>query len=557
MHQNGAAVPSSRGAPGLPRTSAAQRVGFFTLANEGTHVALPCAMNTKTVFSLTLLLGVLAAGPDAVAADEAPSVSLLVEGATIIPVDGTGTYIEAGWLTVGDDGRILALGVGAPPDGLAPHRTLDGRGRIVIPGFLSGHSHLYQSPFRGIGAHETLIGWVGCYHRTYGPRYHPTDLYWYSKHGAMDYLAHGITTIFDWTLNAGWSVDRYVDLFRGSLDSGARVIFGYGADLDRDLAENRRMLAQYLEIIEREGIDASHPRVPAVWMSGLGLLSGEASATMEFTLAREFDLPMQVHYLEEPEPVYTGIQRGLFDVYEKTGVLGPSFNFAHFINTTDEILERTAASGTAMVWNPLSNGRLASGLADIPKYRRYGIAVGMGLDGQASADLSDPFENMRMGMYAIRMKYQAADALMPLDMLRFHTIGTAEIFGIADEVGSLEPGKRADFLVLDLRDPETSPVIHPVEHVVLAASADNIEGIYVGGELVVDRGRFTRVDQDRVAEEISWRLARVRSRIAEDEAAGEIERGPAFKGLKQYQQKSIDPELGHPGYGRPRGSAAP
>ncbi|MGJ3241372.1 MAG: amidohydrolase family protein [Opitutales bacterium] len=502
-------------------------------------------------FRLPVLLAGLSLLLHAAVAETASPPRLLVRNATLIPVDGSGMYLENGYLLVTEDGRIAEVGMGSPPDLPEGVAVVDATGKFVVPGFLSGHSHLYQSPFRGLGAHHTLHGWIYCYHMTYGPYYDPSDLYWFSKHGAMDYLGHGITTIYDWTLNGGWTSYEYSDLFRGSLDSGARILFGYGPDRGRSLEVNRVLLEEYLAIIEAEGIDASHPRVPAVWMAGLGLLDGRETATMEFTLAREFNLPMQVHYLEEPHPPYVESQQALFPLYDEIGVLGPDFNFAHFINVTEPILERTAETGTGMIWNPLSNGRLASGLADIPHYREHGIEVGMGIDGQASADVSDPFENMRLGMYAIRMKYQAGEAMMPLDVLRMHTIGTARVLGIDDEVGSLEPGKWADFLIVDPRDMETSPPIHPIEHLVLTCSVANLEAVYVGGEQVVMRGRFLQADHAEAMREVDWRLARIRQKIAEAREAGTLDRGVVFPNVEGYEARSFTDDLEHPRYGKP------
>jgi len=424
----------------------------------------------------------------------------------------------------------------------------------TIEGVLSGRSHLYQSPFRGLEVHHTLLGWIYCYHMSYGPFYDSTDLYWFSKHGAMDYLGHGITTIYDWTLNGqGRSVDNYVDLYRGSLDSGARIIFGYGVDLGRSPEKNWSMLEEYLKIIKEEGIDASHSRVPAVWMAGLGLLNGRESTTMELNLAKEFDLPMQVHYLEDPEPNYVKIQQELFPVYDEVEMMGPNLNFAHFINVTEPILERTSESGTTMVWNPLSNGRLASGLPDVPHYIELGIEVGMGIDGQASADISDPFENMRMGLYATRMKYQDASIMMPLDILRLHTIGTARVLGIADEVGSLEVGKWGDLIIVDPRSMETSPVINPIEHVVLACSVANLDQVFVVGELVVQRGTFTQVDHQETKDEVTHRLARVQSKVDAAREAGTIEQKAVFPGLTEYEdQQHFTEDHEHPTYGNPK-----
>ncbi len=478
---------------------------------------------------------------------------MVVESATIIPVDGSGEYIDSGYLLVDGSGKILDVGVGEPPMELGSEVVrVDGTGKIIMPGFLSGHSHLYQSPFRGLGVHHTLLGWIYCYHMTYGPFYDPSDMYWFSKHGAMDYLGHGITTIYDWTLNNSENVDDYVDLYRGSLASGARIIFGFGSDMGKSLEENRAFLEEYLEIIKREGIDASHPRVPAVWMAGLGLLNGRERATMEFTLAKEFDLPMQVHYLEEPDPTYVDIQRGLFGLYDEMGMMGENLNFAHFINVTDDILKRTGESNTSMIWNPLSNGRLASGLPDIPHYQKFGIEVGMGIDGQASADVSDPFENMRMGMYAIRMQYQRADVMMPLDVLRMHTIGTARVLGVEDQVGSLEVWKWADFIVLDPRAMETSPVINPIEHVVLTCSVANLESVYVGGEKVVERGAFLQVDQNELKNEVTWRLARIREQVDDAHSQDVWDRGTVLPGLEEYQQNHFSDDHEHPTYGRAR-----
>ncbi|MDQ8196295.1 amidohydrolase family protein [Coraliomargarita sp. SDUM461004] len=508
------------------------------------------------LFALTLLLPLAFGALTSASAAEAKA-KLLIENATIIPVDGSGRYYESGYVLIDAEGKIASVGAGQAPDSMSAEQAIDATGKIVMPGFLSGHSHLYQSPFRGIGAHHNLMGWIYCYHRTYGPHYDASDLYWFSKHGAMDYLGHGITTIYDWTLNAGGNtVDEYVDLYRGSLDSGARIIFGYGVDLDKSAEENHSMLERYLEIIKEEGIDASHPRVPAVWMAGLGLLNGRESTLMEMSLAKEFDLPIQVHYLEDPEPNYTKIQQGLFPVYDEAGVMGANLNFAHFINVTDPILERSGESGTTMVWNPLSNGRLASGLADIPHYEEMGIEVGMGIDGQASADISDPFENMRMGLYATRMKYQDATIMMPLDVLRYHTIGTARVLGIEEQVGSLEVGKWGDLILIDPRSMETSPVINPIEHVVLACSVANLETVFVAGEAVVERGEFTQVDYEETKNEVTRRVALVQTKVDADHAAQDpsvMDQRPIFQGLTEYKdQKHFTEDHEHPTYGKPK-----
>src|SRR6202012_1823856 len=166
-----------------------------------------------------------------------------------------------------------------------------------------------------------------------------------------------------------------------------------------------------------------------------------------------------------------------------SGLLSKQLIFGHFIHTNSFILAESAKAGAAMSWNPLSNGRLASGVAGIPAYLKAGIRGGMGVDGEASADLADPFENMRAGLYAIRDKYESAAIMSPYDVLRLHTMGSADVLGIADKVGSLEPGKQPDFLVID--PTHFAHVFDPYAPLVFVTSQPDLERVYVSGDLMV------------------------------------------------------------------------
>jgi cytosine/adenosine deaminase-related metal-dependent hydrolase len=198
----------------------------------------------------------------------------------------------------------------------------------------------------------------------------------------------------------------------------------------------------------------------------------------------------------------------------KLGAVFPGMTFAHFIHTDERILATAGRAGAAMIWNPLSNGRLASGLPDIPAYQEHGIRIGMGLDAQATADIADPFENMRMGMYALRMQHHSARAMTPSDVLYLHTLSTADVLGVADRVGSLEPGKLADFLIVDPRRPSTGPLFDATATLVLACSAANIESVWVAGERRVERGRITTPDYQAVIADVERRVAAIKRRLA-------------------------------------------
>jgi cytosine/adenosine deaminase-related metal-dependent hydrolase len=241
----------------------------------------------------------------------------------------------------------------------------------------------------------------------------------------------------------------------------------------------------------------------------------------------EFGALNQTHFLSEAYRL-TADGRRLgkeevqkhFQNFVDTGTLGPNQYFGHFIHTNDAIVAQTAAAGSAMSWQPLSNGRLGSGIADIPKYLALGLKVGMGVDGEASADIASPFENMRMGLYVIRATYGSASVMQAIDVLRMATIGSAEVMGVADKIGSLEVGKLADFLVIT----PPSPVFDVAATVVFAVNNANIDAVYVGGQKLVDRLAFTRSDATRVDKEVKMRVGRLQT-LAQNPAVGSTARG--------------------------------
>ena len=165
-----------------------------------------------------------------------------------------------------------------------------------------------------------------------------------------------------------------------------------------------------------------------------------------------------------------------------------------------------------MSWNPLSNGRLASGTADIPACLKAGIRVGMGVDGEASADVADPFENMRSGLYAIRDKYEDATIMSPYDVLRMHTMGSADVLGVADRLGSLEPGKFADFLMVDPTRFRT--VFNPYASLVFVAGERDLERVYVGGDLLVQNGALLKQDMANRHTSYQQQIGDIQGRMA-------------------------------------------
>jgi 5-methylthioadenosine/S-adenosylhomocysteine deaminase len=414
-----------------------------------------------------------------------------------------------GYILVADDGTIAQIHAGDPPLALMASQTYDGQGAWVIPGFISAHSHLWQAAYRGLAANQTLPGWIDDLYGRHALHNSPDDFYWFTLYGCYDHLQHGITAAYNFNYggtgwqNKGNAFDE--SEFRAESESGLRFVHGYQPDSmkpDSTVDAARQRLKSFLDWTVAQPHNTAFL---SVMINGSTAFNNTVQqAVMEAALGKQFHLGNETHFVEAPEN--QGEQRSKFRWMLDSGLVNDQLIFGHFIHTDEFILAETAKAHASMSWNPLSNGRLASGVADIPKYLRLGIRVGMGVDGEASADLADPFENMRTGLYAIHDKYEDATVMSPYQVLWLHTMGSADVLGVKDKLGSLEPGKFADFVVID--PARLGRVLEdPYSNLVLVAAEPDIERVYVGGELMVDHDKLVHHDIDQVRDEVNRRLA--------------------------------------------------
>jgi 5-methylthioadenosine/S-adenosylhomocysteine deaminase len=412
-----------------------------------------------------------------------------------------------GYLAIGEDGRLIAVASGDPPASLMAAVVWNAEGRWVTPGFISAHSHLWQSAYRGLASDQTLLGWIAELYGKAVTQASAEDLYWFTLEGGLDHLRHGITATYSFNYG-GHSRDQSEafneQTFRGEADSGVRFVHGWepgkaGPTYTTEIAD--RELGTFLAWTTKQKPETK--LLSVMINGGTSFDDTYQQALLEAALMKHYNVSNHSHYLEQPETQV--LDRERFKWFTDSGLLTDKMIFGHFVHTDAAILTETAQAHAAMSWNPLSNGRLASGVADIPVYLKAGIRVGMGVDGEASADLADPFENMRTGLYAIRDKYENAGVMSPYDVLRLHTMGSADVLGVADKLGSLEVGKMADFLVIDPR--EFGHVFDPYATLVFVTSQEDLDRVYVGGELMAEHGVPLKQDLKKVQREVDGRVA--------------------------------------------------
>lgn len=445
---------------------------------------------------------------------------LTVTGAVILTMAPGGRRPIEGWLSVGSDGRISGIGLGAPPV-TTSGAVLDVGGSFVAPGFVSAHSHLFTSGSRGMATDSALWDWIEAMTR-HTRLAGPDDLYWLTMHGAVDFLANGITTAYDFT--AGRLPFSAAKALTGAFDGelgpaqvaetqltakvDAGIRFVNSVLLDDAVGTRSEVLSRLEETLTFAERYRDHPGMLGMAISGgVQWAATPATATLEVEAMRRWSLLNQPHFLEAAQRLDE--QWSKFAWYRDAGALGPDLLFGHFVHATPAMITEAASAGCGMVWQPTSNGRLASGVADIPACRAAGMTVGVGLDDQSCTDVSDPWQNMRMGICVLRAVTQDPASMAVADMLELHTLGSARVLGVDADVGSLEVGKYADFVVVDPRSPDTGPVWDAYGTYVLACGQRNLKAVYVGGRQVADDGRIVHVDGEEVSREVHARLGRI------------------------------------------------
>jgi 5-methylthioadenosine/S-adenosylhomocysteine deaminase len=171
--------------------------------------------------------------------------STLIKDATILTLAEGSDKPFTGYILI-DEGNITAIEQGVY-DGKAD-TVIDAAGKIIIPGFLSGHSHLWQSAFRGLAADKTLFPWLKALHWTYGDYFSKGDFYTFTLDGALDQLAHGITTTYNHSQRLGASEQDYMESLYASIDSGQHFIFSYNSDLSLSKEE----LTQHFSALNKQ-----------------------------------------------------------------------------------------------------------------------------------------------------------------------------------------------------------------------------------------------------------------------------------------------------------------
>jgi 5-methylthioadenosine/S-adenosylhomocysteine deaminase len=423
---------------------------------------------------------------------QAAPVDLLVKGGTLVTMDRELRVLEGGSLAVRGRRIEAVIPRGQPlPEA---RETLDAGGRLVIPGLVNAHGHLPMVLMRGIADDMKLMEWL---HKTIFPaearNVDREFVYWGTLLAAIELARSGTTTF----------TDMYYfedEIARAADEAGLRgvvgqTLIGFPAP---DYKTPEEALAASEALIQKY---RDHPRiVPGPAPHALYTTSLEViRKARELSVAQ--GVPFQIHAAESPEEdqqVSAKYGKTTLAVLEEAGVLGPGVIVHHAITLSDEDVRRLARLGVGTSHNPESNMKGASGLSRVPDLLGAGVAVGLGTDGAASNNNLDLFEEMDTAAKVHKLVRGDPTVMAARDVFRLATIDAARALGLSDRIGSLEPGKLADLAIVELNEPELTPLYDVYSHLVYAIKGSHVRTVVVDGKLVVRERRMTTLDTDQV-----------------------------------------------------------
>lgn len=427
--------------------------------------------------------------------------SILIENGAVVTMDDQQHVHDPGYLLIEGD-RIAGLGAGLPPAVLRDQAAsiLDASHMAVMPGMVNGHTHLFQTFIRGLADDKPLLDWLAAAIWPVAKALTEEEAYLAAMIGLVENLRGGATAVVD---HQYVHTDPANDdgVCRAALDTGARLLLARGwADMDypppfmetpeRIVAETTRLFETWHGQAEGRIRVEFGPLIP--W--------GCSDETMRRTydLAQGWGVGTHIHIAETQAEVDINLEkRGSRHVewLAGLGILGPDVQLVHSVWLDDGELELVAQHGAVVVHCPVSNMYLASGAAPVPRMRALGIPVALATDGPGSNNSQDMLEVLKTTALLHKVSSLDAMALLPEDVLWMACRGGAAAFGQPDLIGSLEVGKKADVVLVDLDTPRAMPVHRIPSALVYNASAGEVDTVIVDGRILMRDREILCVDE--------------------------------------------------------------
>ncbi len=421
-------------------------------------------------------------------------VDLLITGGTVITMDAQRHVLDDGAVAVRGD-SIVAVGPRAELETkYAAAKVINAHGAIVMPGLINGHSHAAMSLFRGVAEDLSLDEWLHSYIFPAEARNVTEDFTaWGTRLAILEMLRGGTTT--------------YADMYyfedavaRVTKEAGMRGVLGetiidFPAPDNKTLPQAFEYTQKYLDHWKGDSLIIAAVAPHSMYTCSEKTLQDAAA------LARRNGAPILIHIAEAPfELEQSRNKYGLTPVayLSRAGVLGADVTGAHCIWVDQADIATLAHFGVGCVYNPSSNMKTAAGVIPVVEMLAAGEAIGLATDGAASNNNLDMFEEMDLAPKLQKLARMDSRALPAEQVVALATITGARALHLDKQIGSLEPGKKADLILVDTSAPHATPMYNVYSELVYASKANDVRTVVIAGKIVMEDRRMLTLNEPEI-----------------------------------------------------------
>jgi len=433
---------------------------------------------------------------------------IIIQNGAVLTMDEKNSVIQDGQVCI--RGEAIAQVRPRTDKCSDAHVTIDARGGLILPGLINGHTHAAMSLFRGLADDLPLMDWLNHYIFPAERRIDAGFVYTGTLLACAEMILSGTTTFCDMYLFEDHAAEA-------AARAGMRCLAGevlydfpspnYG-DLENGFAYTEALIRKW------EG----HPLISVAVEPHSVFTCSPDLLIRANEMAATHDRPLIIHVAEtlsEIAEIRERYGRTPVQHLDSLGLLGPRLIVDHAVHLTGQEMDRMAECGVKVVHNPESNMKLASGIAPAPDLVKRGVSVGLGTDGCASNNNLDLLAEMDMAAKIHKAMAMDPTVMDAVTVMRMATSEGARALGLQDQIGSLEAGKKADVIIVDINKPHLTPMYNPFSHLVYAARGSDVSHAVVNGQVLMADRKLVTLDLEEVMGHARERCTAVRKWVLE------------------------------------------
>jgi 5-methylthioadenosine/S-adenosylhomocysteine deaminase len=428
-------------------------------------------------------------------------VDTLIHPGWIIPVIPEGDVLTGFSIALRDD-KIVAILPTQETTYITARDTYTLPEHVLIPGLVNAHGHAAMSLLRGYADDLPLTPWLEKF-------IWPAE----ATHVSEEFVRDGVELAIVEMIRSGTTsfTDMY---FFPDIAANTAQSMGMRAQIAFPVFDFPTIWAKDGDEYISKGLSLrdklKHSElVSVVFGPHAPYTVNEENLTKVATLAAQLDVAVHIHLHETQGEVHQGVEQNgerPIDTLHRLGLLGPKTQCVHMTDLGEQDIDLLQATAAHVIHCPASNMKLASGTCPVSKLLSRGINVALGTDGAASNNSLNLFNEIRTAALLAKLHTGDASALSAQQALSMATINGARAMGMGDSLGSIEVGKLADLVALDMNSPETMPVYNPLSQLVYACNGSQVTHSWINGKLVLENRTLKNVDLDSVIQKTQkWR----------------------------------------------------